>query len=354
MVKIDFDRPGIDSDWTASHKRSDTSPKESGPSGKRTRLLDDVGESVKSINLRSLGENSTNHVSQDEPASQTLRELDQEETVGADDVTVQSCQQTAASNGYETEEQQNGIVVASPLAEQCLGIDQNPQESKPAGEEHEEKPNQEQNQVQVHESQLVSQAPFFSCFSWLTSLAQPAQAPPQSQTSDPTDTLDHDLERALLESASLHEAEQVSIAEARARLQIVMDTYNMKPRPVEADGNCQFRALAQQLYGDESQHQSIRSRMVDQLKSTPECYSGFVHETFEDYVNRMSRDGQWGDNVTLQAASDMLGTEIHILTDQPGAEHLEVRPASQNADQPQSPLWLAFLAEVHYDAVVVL
>lgn len=350
MVKIDFDRPGIDCDWTASHKRSDVSPKESSPCGKRARLLNDVPEEELIVPI--------NISSQDDPATQKPGVQEEDEEAGVvEDVAVQYCDQAAASCGLEEQEQQEEVD-AMPLSEEPLEIDQKPQESQPVNQEPNATPTPAEQQLQVHESQLDSRSSFFSCFSWLTKLTQadpqPAHAPVHNQSADPTEAFESDLQQALLESASMHEAKEVSIAEGRARLQSVMDMYNAKPRAVEADGNCQFRALAQQLYGDESQHTSLRVRMLQQLKSAPECYSGFVHEPFEDYVNRMSRDGEWGDNVTLQAASDMLGADIHILTDQPGAEHLEVHPSTQNADPPQTPLWLAFLAEVHYDSVELL
>jgi len=70
----------------------------------------------------------------------------------------------------------------------------------------------------------------------------------------------------------------------------------------------------------------------------------------------MARDGEWGDNVTLQATSDLLNCEIHVLTDQPGSELLELRPevkTEAEASPQQKALCLAFLTEVHYDAVVV-
>jgi len=164
---------------------------------------------------------------------------------------------------------------------------------------------------------------------------------------------DAELHKVLLESASLHEAREVSIAVARVRLQEALDLYKAKSVPVEADGNCQFRALSQQFYGDESQHDVLRQRVVGQLEKMPERYSDFVSEPWRDYVKRLSRLCEWGDNVTLQAASDLLGVEIHILNDQPGAERVQVHPMS-SFEEARTPLCLAFLAELHYDAIEFL
>jgi hypothetical protein len=191
--------------------------------------------------------------------------------------------------------------------------------------------------------------PHQSCWSFFMGLFQPTPGSTEKPALErPTDS---DLERALLESACLVEAKEVSIATARARLQGVMEMFKAKARPVEADGNCQFRALALQLHGDEGAHAKVRSATVDRLKQMQERYCDFVHEPYEDYLSRMSCNGEWGDNVTLQAASDMLDRDIHILNDQPGAERVSVRPTHKADSMPEKPLWLAFIAEMHYDAV---
>lgn len=171
--------------------------------------------------------------------------------------------------------------------------------------------------------------------------------PMQSQT---------ELQLALRESQELQQAVERSAAESRTRLAKVLDLYQLRLRPVQADGNCQFRALAVQLYGDESHHAALRARVVQQLRQRPDRYEGYMYGTYENYLEEMTRDGHWGDNVTLQAASDLLNREIQVLTDQPGSSLLELKPEARSdaceGTPQQGALCLAFLTEVHYDAVV--
>jgi hypothetical protein len=163
-----------------------------------------------------------------------------------------------------------------------------------------------------------------------------------------------ELQRALLASAELHEAREKSAAEARARLAKVLDKYQVKLRPVEADGNCQFRALSVQLCGDEAQHVALRKRVTQHLRDRRERFEGYMLGEFEEYLERMERDGEWGDNVTLQAASDILSRDILVLTDRAGtSELLELHPEIANEEEQRRPLCLAFLTEVHYDAVLM-
>jgi hypothetical protein len=362
MVKIDFDRPVLDFNWTGNHKKFETSPEQSSPSAKRLRTLEDltnlpslIPQELSSSQFAGLNKQQ-NRASVDEgkvePASDDIEAID--DCIN-DDMQAQPDDQEALLAAAPSSEDQTDVA-ANPSPEECLRMDFVPKLQNSA--ENDEKSQREENLRSIYQPQPVSSSRFFNCFSWLAQMTKPEQTLHQSAIRDEQKaeaTLpESDLERALRESASLYEASQVSLAEARSRLQSVMEMHNAKEIPVEADGNCQFRALSQQLYGDESQHDTIRANMVQWLKSKPEQYAGFVHEPFDDYIARLACNGEWGDNVTLQAASDMLSREIHILTDQQGAEFVKVHPADKGTAGPLAPLRLAFLAEVHYDAVELL
>ena len=58
-----------------------------------------------------------------------------------------------------------------------------------------------------------------------------------------------------------------------------------------ADGNCLFRAIADQVSGDDGNHESLRSQTVTHMKSNPDDFSPFVEddESFEDYLTRMGQ-----------------------------------------------------------------
>ena len=75
--------------------------------------------------------------------------------------------------------------------------------------------------------------------------------------------------------------------------------------PVAADGNCFFRALSDQRWGDDSHHAALRRDVVEYMKRNREAFEPFVEddEKWDSYVARMSEDGAWAGNVELQAAS---------------------------------------------------
>ena len=83
--------------------------------------------------------------------------------------------------------------------------------------------------------------------------------------------------------------------------------YGLREKKVRGDGNCQFRALSDQLFGTPDRYVEVRRMAIGQLKQSPDDYSPYVPEAFDAYVSTMAKDGEWGDHVTLQAAADVYG-----------------------------------------------
>ncbi|KAJ1406387.1 Papain-like cysteine peptidase superfamily [Sesbania bispinosa] len=83
-----------------------------------------------------------------------------------------------------------------------------------------------------------------------------------------------------------------------------LQLYDLIESKVEGDGNCQFRALSDQLYRSPNHHKIVREQVIQQLKSYPDLYAGYVPMAYSDYLKKMSKSGEWGDHVTLQAAAD--------------------------------------------------
>lgn len=163
-----------------------------------------------------------------------------------------------------------------------------------------------------------------------------------------------ELQEALAESikeAELQATKAESSAAARQRLAKVLEIWGAFHRPVRGDGNCQFRALAQQLHGDEDRHSEIRAAAVKEMREYPELYADYVGGNFNDYLGKMSCDGEWGDHVTLQAVCNALQVWVNIFTDVEDAPHIVLRPKGGGTAAGGRSLFLSFLTEVHYDSV---
>lgn len=86
---------------------------------------------------------------------------------------------------------------------------------------------------------------------------------------------------------------------------------------IEADGNCLFRSLSDQLYYDYGHnHVQVRTEVCDFMAHYKGDFSNFVSyddqdddpnednaKNYEDYLQTMRQDGAWGGNVELCAAA---------------------------------------------------
>ena len=81
---------------------------------------------------------------------------------------------------------------------------------------------------------------------------------------------------------------------------------------VGSDGNCLFRAIAHQAYGDEEEHRMVRIRCMDYIQKEGDYFKGFIEGALEAYVNRKKLNGIWGDDVEIQAMSEIYDRPIEI------------------------------------------
>ena len=190
---------------------------------------------------------------------------------------------------------------------------------------------------------------------------------------------------------STSSSEYVSVrhesTDARRRLSALLKTYGLAEVCVRGDGNCQYRALAHQIYGIEHEHAAVRERVVQQLAQDPLRYRPFVvdvvsgahhdedgiehrrRESAQDtcdgggdddgecgpdyttYVAQVATEGTWGDHVTLQAAADAYGLNVSLLTSFESEPLIEILPRERKSTRT---VWLSFWAEVHYNAIRVV
>ncbi|KAL6544370.1 OVARIAN TUMOR DOMAIN-containing deubiquitinating enzyme 10 [Orobanche gracilis] len=132
------------------------------------------------------------------------------------------------------------------------------------------------------------------------------------------------------------------------RLQDRLDWEGFSEAKIPADGNCQFRSLADQLFKTSDYHKQVRQEVVKQLKSCPQSYKRYVPMDFSVYVKSMSKNGEWGDHVTLQAAADAFRVKIIVITSFRDTSSIELLPKSQKFDRV---VYLSFRAEVHYNSI---
>lgn len=78
------------------------------------------------------------------------------------------------------------------------------------------------------------------------------------------------------------------------------------------DGACLFRAVADQVYGDEEMHSLVRKLCCDYMTKNSDYFSQYVTEEFPQYVARKRRDHIQGNHVELQALSELFARPIEV------------------------------------------
>ena len=106
---------------------------------------------------------------------------------------------------------------------------------------------------------------------------------------------------------------------------------------VEGDGNCLFHALshrAQEIGIPQGDHRNLRRLAVEQLERDKDFYQQHIDGNFNLYVDRIRREGEWGDHLEIQAISDALNWKIIVLSkEQEKIETLEIQPRSRSEDE---------------------
>ena len=67
-------------------------------------------------------------------------------------------------------------------------------------------------------------------------------------------------------------------------------------REMTGDGNCFFRAISDQLDGNQHNHASYRARVCCHMEEMRDFYAPFIEdedETFDEYMTRMRSDCEW-------------------------------------------------------------
>lgn len=120
---------------------------------------------------------------------------------------------------------------------------------------------------------------------------------------------------------------------------------------IPADGSCQFSSISDQLFGTWKENREVRKNVVNQLIKNKHFYSVFIPEHFDVYCTRMSSTKSWGDNVTVQAASDYYGVRIYLITSAEDCILVQITPRELKSERI---LWLSYVGGVHFNSLYSL
>mmetsp|Transcript_10 Transcript_10/g.45 ORF Transcript_10/g.45 Transcript_10/m.45 type:complete len:412 (+) Transcript_10:46-1281(+) len=119
----------------------------------------------------------------------------------------------------------------------------------------------------------------------------------------------------------------------------------------DGDGNCLFRAVSLQVYGDPNMYAEVREKCINFMAVNKEHYGHFVTgEPFESYIARKRKNGCHGNNPEINAISELFNRPIQIFTPRNGARPLNIFHAEYTTSD--APIRLSYHDGSHYNAVI--
>lgn len=115
----------------------------------------------------------------------------------------------------------------------------------------------------------------------------------------------------------------------------------------DADGNCLFRSVSHQVYGDDKFHHIVRQKCLEYIENQKYFFESFVHdEEIVHYIHRMKRSGEWGGDLEIQAMAELYDRpiEIYAYSMVPSRKYLQHLTAT--------PIRLSYHFRSHYNSVV--
>ena len=83
--------------------------------------------------------------------------------------------------------------------------------------------------------------------------------------------------------------------------------------PIENDGNCLFRAVAHQVYGNQELHKVVCEKCVLFMQNDADYFSDFVEDNnITEYLDNMALVGYWGGHIELQVFIPLYANCFHI------------------------------------------
>jgi OTU domain-containing protein 5 len=137
-------------------------------------------------------------------------------------------------------------------------------------------------------------------------------------------------------------------------LQLPRGQGNLAPAPFlvrdqARDGNCLFRSFSDQVYGTPQHHALLRNRCSQYLASERNYFEQFVAEPFDEFLARIQREGEWGDDVEIEALSEIFDCRVEIYA---SYTHTLMRTFHETCDAKWGrPVRLQYEGHSHYNSL---
>ena len=142
---------------------------------------------------------------------------------------------------------------------------------------------------------------------------------------------------------------------ARDAYTTALRRHSLEVASCDGDGNCLFRAVADQVYGDQGLHAVVRASAVRLMETQQSHFRAFMPDLegrdWNAHIAAMRADAVWGDDPEVEALSRLYNrpVEIWMFDALEGAKRHPRAALGVALDAP--PLRLSFYGGGHYDSI---
>ncbi|GAX82472.1 hypothetical protein CEUSTIGMA_g9899.t1 [Chlamydomonas eustigma] len=140
----------------------------------------------------------------------------------------------------------------------------------------------------------------------------------------------------------------VQISQGR-QLRERLDRLHLDMIKICMDGNCQFRALSLELFDTQEKHEEVRVKVIQYIKDNREEFVAFLGEDFDSYIEGMSKQGTWGDELTLRSAADAYNAVVRCISSMSTAWYISYEPKEPKGATKE--LFWGYIAPYHYNGL---
>ncbi|KAL1129622.1 hypothetical protein AAG570_012567 [Ranatra chinensis] len=123
-------------------------------------------------------------------------------------------------------------------------------------------------------------------------------------------------------------------------------------KKMSEDGACLFRAVADQIYGDQDMHPEVRKHCMDYIATNSDYFSQYVTEDFNKYVNRKRLEYTHGNHIEMQAMSEMYNRTIEVFCYGKGICFNPINIFHGMHKTDNEPIRLSYQRGSHYNSIV--
>eukprot|EP01125_Pyxidicula_operculata_P015608 TRINITY_DN5322_c0_g2_i1.p2 TRINITY_DN5322_c0_g2~~TRINITY_DN5322_c0_g2_i1.p2 ORF type:complete len:401 (-),score=70.19 TRINITY_DN5322_c0_g2_i1:42-1244(-) len=131
-------------------------------------------------------------------------------------------------------------------------------------------------------------------------------------------------------------------------LAAILSKCGLRIAEMAKDGNCMFRSIAHQIFGDPERHMEVRKSCTEWMLKERNHFSQFITEDFELYIERKKMETTYGNHLELQAVSEVYNRPIHVYSND---EKPMVVAQGNYTTQNNLPIRLSYHYGNHYNSV---